>query len=96
MIDKKNKINAIVHFLYILKLTGNGDQIFYFVQLLSVIYVALAKVLDSALQTENELKNNEIREYRRNTHNIPKIITGPHAASTKATCCVPNGVGVRR
>ena len=33
----------------------------------------------------------------RNTkRNIPKTTTGPHAASSKATCCVPNGVGVGR
>lgn len=39
----------------------------------------------------------EIHECCRNTkRNIPKLTTGPHAASSKATCCVPNGVGVGR
>lgn len=67
---------------------------FYFGE---IIYVVPAKVLDSALQTEDDLKDNEIHEYCRNTRrNIPKTTTGPHAASSKATCCVPNGVGVER
>lgn len=66
-------------------------------KLLSIIYVALAKVKDSALQTEDDLKDNEIHEYSRNTkRNIPKTTTGPHAANSKATRCVPNGVGLGR
>lgn len=83
---------------FILKSTSNGGQIYLFGQIVTlIIYVAFAKVLNSALQTEDGLKDNEIHEYCRNTNgNIPKTTTGLQAASNKATCCVPNGVGVGR
>lgn len=38
----------------------------------------------------------ESMNMRNTKRNIPKITTGPHAASSKAICCVPNGIGVGR
>ena len=82
---------------FLFKSIGNGGQILYSGQIVINHLRSLAKVLDSVLQTEDDLKYNEIHEYCRNTKwNIPKTKAGPHAASSNAICCVPNGIGVGR
>ena len=69
MIDKRSEfsyisfISAIFHFFLYSNRLAIGSQIFYFVQIV-INYLALAKVLDSASQKEDDLmKDNEIHEY---------------------------------
>ena len=88
MIDKRRE--KLLNFSYIsFKDQCNIPLVFLFLHsnrmtmeikcYLFIIFVALAKVLDSALQTEDDLKDREIHhEYCRNIkRNIPKTTTTP-------------------